>query len=112
MPAAMSWYRFDPARRRLILTLHIQPNARATAVAGRHGDALKLRIAAPAVDDKANAALIDFLHQWFKLPSSHIRIKRGARGRRKIVEIDNPGAGVETCLASMEPACPANSNDA
>lgn len=111
MTAATSWYRLDPAQRRLTLTLHIQPNARATAVAGRHGDALKIRIAAPVVDDKANAALIDFLHQWFKLPSSHIKIKRGARGRRKIVELDHPGARIETILARMESACPANSNN-
>ena len=108
----MSWYRFDPAQRRLTLTLHIQPNARATAVAGRHGDALKIRIAARAVDDKANAALIDFLHQWFKLPKTNIRIKHGQRGRRKIVELENPGAGTEARLVSMEPACPASSNNA
>lgn len=108
----MSWYRLDPALRRLTLTLHIQPNARTTAVAGLHGDALKLRIAAPAVDNKANAALIDFLHQWFKLPSSHIRINRGTRGRRKIVEIDCPAAGIETLLARLESACPANLNNA
>jgi uncharacterized protein (TIGR00251 family) len=111
MTAAPSWYRLDPAQRRLTLTLHIQPNARATAVAGRHGDALKIRIAAPAVDDKANAALIDFLHQWFKLPNANIKIKHGARGRRKIVELDLPGAGIQTLLARMESACPANSNN-
>ena len=107
----MTWYRFDPERRRLTLTLRIQPNARASAVAGRHGDALKLRIAAPAVEGQANAALIDFLHQWFKLPAKNIKIKHGARGRRKIVELDNPGAAIETLLARMEPACPARSNN-
>ena len=108
----MSWYRLDPAQRLLTLTLHIQPNARVTAVAGRYGDALKIRVAAPALENKANAALIDFLHQWFKLPPSHIRIKQGKRGRRKIVEIDCPAAGIETLLASMESACPAKSNNA
>lgn len=108
----MSWYRLDPTQRRLTLTLHIQPRARATAVAGIYGDALKIRVAAPAVDNKANAALIDFLHQWFKLPSSHFSIKQGMRGRRKIVEIDCPAAGIENLLARMEAACPANSNNA
>ncbi len=107
----MGWYRFDPAQRRLILILHIQPNARVTAVAGRHGDALKIKVAAPAVEDKANAALIDFLHRWFKLPAANIKIKHGARGRRKIVELSNPGPGVEIVLASREPACPANSSN-
>ena len=108
----MGWYRFDPVQRRLTPTLHIQPNARATALAGRHGAALKIRIAAPAVDDKANAALIDFLHQWFKLPVGNIKIKHGARGRRKIVELNHLGANIETLLARMELACPANSNNA
>ena len=106
------WYRLDPAQRRLTLTLYVQPNARTTAVAGKHADALKIRVAAPALDNKANAALIDFLHQWFKLPSSHIRISQGTRGRRKIVEIDWPAAGIETLLAKLESACPANSNNA
>lgn len=105
----MNWYRYDPRLHRLTLTLHIQPNARASATAGLHRDALKLRIAAPAVDDKANAALIDFLHQWFKLPAGRITIKHGRRGRRKIVELDNPAAGFEALLARL---CPANSHNA
>ena len=108
----MSWYHVDPGQRRVTLTLHIQPNARGNAVTGRHGDAIKLRIAAPAVDDKANAALLKFLHVWLELPLKHIRIKRGARGRRKIVEIDNPGAAVLTRLARIESACPIHSNTA
>lgn len=108
----MSWYRFDPARRRITLTLHIQPNARVSGVAGRHGDALKIRIHAPAVDDKANAELIDFLHQWFKLPIKYIRIKQGARGRRKIVELDDAGPAIVNLLARIDSTCPTNSNRA
>ena len=104
----MSWYQVDPGQRRVTLTLHVQPNARATAVAGRHGDAVKLKVAAPAVDDKANAAVVRFLHEWLKLPVRQIRIKRGARGRRKIVELENPGTTVLTLLASIETACPTN----
>lgn len=82
-----SWHRYDPARKRLVLTLHLQPNARASAVAGVHGDALKVRIAAPAVDNKANAALADFLSELLDVPKSAITIRRGATGRRKAVEI-------------------------
>ncbi len=81
-------------------------------MAGGYGDALKIRVAAPAVDNKANVALIDFLHQWFKLPCSHIKIKQGARGRRKIVELDSPAADIESLLARMESACQVNSNNA
>ena len=43
------------------LTLHVQPGARRTEVAGMYGDALKVRLAAPPVDGKANEALVRFL---------------------------------------------------
>lgn len=82
-----AWYRLNPAARRLTLTVHVQPNASASAIAGLHGDALKIRIAAPAADNKANAALIDFLHRLLKLPVSQFSIRRGAHGRRKVIEI-------------------------
>ncbi|MCE9640241.1 MAG: DUF167 domain-containing protein [Betaproteobacteria bacterium] len=108
----MSWYRYDPELRRVTLTLHIQPNARASAVAGRYGDALKVKVAAPAVDDKANFALIDFLHQWFKLPVRDIKIRQGARGRRKIVELNDAGPAIVAILASIDATCPTNSNNA
>lgn len=107
----MNWFRYDPARLRLTLTVYIQPNARTTEVVGFHGGALKLRVAAPAVENKANAALIDFLHQWFKLPASHIKIQHGARGRHKVVTIDHPDAALLDLLSRMEPACPAYSHN-
>jgi uncharacterized protein (TIGR00251 family) len=108
----VTWYRYDTALRRATLTLHIQPNARTTAVAGRYGDALKVKVAAPAVDDKANRELIDFLHQWFKLPARDIKIRQGARGRRKIVELNGAGPAIVVILASMDPICPTNLNNA
>ena len=103
-----SWWKYDPSHQKITLTVHVQPNARQTAVAGRHGDALKLRVAAPAVDDKANRALIDFLHQWFKLPTSLISIRQGNRGRRKVVEIADCDATTIKHLARLESSCPAN----
>ena len=89
----MTFFTLDAGGRRLTLTLHVQPNASRTRAVGFHGDALKMQIAAPAADNKANAELIDFLHRWFKVPKAQITIKRGAHSRRKIVEIDNPGPG-------------------
>jgi uncharacterized protein len=67
--------------------LHVQPNAKNSAFAGLHGDALKVRIAAPASENKANAALIDFLSGALAVAKSAIAIRHGATGRRKVVEI-------------------------
>ena len=102
------WWTTDPAVGKVTLTLYVQPNARHSAVAGRHGDALKIRIAAPALDDKANRALIDFLHQWFKLPLSQISIRQGSRGRRKIVELARCDLNTMNMLDRLEASCPAN----
>jgi uncharacterized protein (TIGR00251 family) len=105
---AGAWWRSDPAGGKVTLTLHVQPNAKRSAVAGRHGDALKIRVAAPALDDKANRALIDFLHQWFKLPFSQISIRQGSRGRRKIVELARCDPNTLNMLVRLEASCPAN----
>lgn len=96
-----AWHRFDPAARRLTLTVHVQPNASASGIAGLHGDALKIRIAAPAADNKANVALIDFLRRLLKLSASQISIRRGAHGRRKVIEIGGADASVLTRLKDI-----------
>ena len=82
-----TWLRYNAAARRLSLTLHAQPNAKVSGIAGLHGDALKVRVAAPAVDNKANAALVEFLSGTLGVPKSAITIRHGATGRRKVVEI-------------------------
>jgi uncharacterized protein (TIGR00251 family) len=81
------WIRYDAASRRISLTLHVQPGAKRSEIAGRHGDALKIRIAAPAVDNKANAALIAYLSETLEVPKSAIVIRHGATGRGKVIEI-------------------------
>ncbi|HZF27269.1 MAG TPA: DUF167 domain-containing protein [Steroidobacteraceae bacterium] len=82
-----AWFRHDSAAQRLTLALHVQPGAQNSGIAGTHGDALKIRIAAPAADNKANAALIEFLSETLSIPKAAITISHGATGRRKIVEI-------------------------
>lgn len=73
---------------RITLTLHIQPGAKKTEFAGRHGDALKIRLAAPPVDGKANEALIRFIADALKLPKSAVNLKSGLSSRRKVLEIN------------------------
>jgi uncharacterized protein (TIGR00251 family) len=72
----------------LILELHVQPGAARSEFAGKHGERIKVRIAAPAVDDKANAALIEFLAAHYGVPRRSVRIVSGLRSRRKRVAID------------------------
>jgi uncharacterized protein (TIGR00251 family) len=73
----------------LTLILHVQPGARKTEVAGPHGDALKIRLAAPPVDGKANAALTEFIAACLGLPKAAVRLAAGRSSRRKILEIDD-----------------------
>jgi len=82
-----TWFSYNAGRRRLTLNLHVQPGARRSAIVGLHGGALKIKVAAPAVDNKANAALTEFLSETLGIPKSAVAISRGAAGRRKVVEI-------------------------
>ena len=73
--------------RQVTLTLHIQPGAKKTEVAGVHGDALKIRLAAPPVDGKANAALIAFVADRLGIARSSVAVKSGQTSRRKVIEV-------------------------
>ena len=79
---------------------------------GRYADALTVKIAAPARDDKAYRELIDFLHQWFMLPLKNIKIRQGTRGRRKIVELNEAGPAVAALLAGTDAICQTSSSNA
>jgi len=80
------WYRLA-ADGRITLTLHIQPGAKKTAFAGLHGDALKIRLAAPPVDGKANDALVKFIAATLGLPKAAVCLKSGQTSRRKVLEV-------------------------
>jgi uncharacterized protein (TIGR00251 family) len=76
----------------ITLTIHAQPGAKRTEVAGVHGAALKIRLAAPAVEGRANDALIAFLAASFGVPRRNVTLVRGEAGRRKTVRIASPAA--------------------
>jgi len=80
------WWRLA-ADGRITLTLHIQPGAKKTEVAGLHGEALKIRLAAPPVDGKANEALIKFVAEALRLPKSAVSLKSGQSSRHKVLEL-------------------------
>jgi uncharacterized protein (TIGR00251 family) len=69
------------------LVVRVQPRASRDEVSGEWGGALKVRLQAPPVDDKANEALIKFLAHVLKIPKAAVRIHGGERSRTKRVEI-------------------------
>lgn len=69
------------------LTLHVQPGASRTALAGEHGDALKVRLAAPPVDGRANDCLLAFLAERLGVPRSALLLRSGHASRRKVVVV-------------------------
>ncbi len=77
------WYRKTPEG--WLLTLHIQPGAKKSEVVGLHGDALKVRIASPPVDGKANEALLAFIADQLGLPKRAVQLVRGDTSRAKTV---------------------------
>jgi uncharacterized protein (TIGR00251 family) len=84
-----SWYRRLPDGG-LLLCVHAQPGARRTEARGLHGDALKIRVAAPALEDRANEALAEFIAERLGLARRDVALVSGARSRAKRFEV--PGS--------------------
>ena len=67
--------------------VRVQPRASKDEIAGEMGGALKVRLQAPAVEDRANEAFVEFLAQLLKTPRTAVRILSGERSRTKRIEI-------------------------
>lgn len=74
----------------LLLFCHLQPNASKNEFSGLHGDRLKVRIKAPPIDGKANAALIEWLSEEFAVAKNQVQIEQGELGRQKNIRISAP----------------------
>jgi uncharacterized protein (TIGR00251 family) len=92
----MNWYRQGEGG--FFLSLHIQPGAKKNEVAGQYGSALKIRLTAPPVEGKANAALLDFVAKRLKRPKSAVCLKSGQTSRQKVVWVEDVE---ETALLQM-----------
>ena len=69
------------------MTLHVQPGAKRSEVSGLHGEALKIRLAAPPIEGRANEALLRFIADCFNVPLRNVELKQGAQSRHKRVEV-------------------------
>jgi uncharacterized protein (TIGR00251 family) len=78
------------------LRVQVQPRASRTEIGGPHGDALRIRLAAPPVDGAANDALVRFLADTLDRPRAAVRLTAGASSRRKTVDV----AGISLAQAA------------
>jgi uncharacterized protein (TIGR00251 family) len=70
------------------IKVHVQPRASRTEVTGMHGDSVRIRLAAPPVDNAANEALIAFVAETLGLPKRQVRVAAGTTSRQKQLDID------------------------
>ncbi|MFH1605577.1 MAG: DUF167 domain-containing protein [Pseudomonadota bacterium] len=82
----MSWYQIG--RDGVSLRIQAQPGAKCTEVAGLHGDCIKVRLASPPVDGKANECLVRFLAQRLGVRRDQVTITRGLSSRRKTILVE------------------------
>jgi uncharacterized protein (TIGR00251 family) len=71
-----------------VLRLRVVPNAKRSEVVGLHGEAIKIKIQAPAQEGKANAALLEFLAKKLDVPTRQVTLVAGEKSRDKIVAIE------------------------
>lgn len=93
------WPCLRPAGAVCVLDVSVSPNARRTAADGLHDGALRVRLAAPPVDGKANAQLLGWLADELGCPKRAVTLLRGDSSRRKQVQVDLPATAVAAWLA-------------
>ncbi len=71
-------------------SLRVHPRAKKNAITGTRGDSLKLCLTAPAMDSKANNAVIDFFAEVLRVPRTSITIAAGQASRNKVIKVMSP----------------------
>ena len=83
---------YSETDRGLTFTVRIVPRASRSEIAGEYNVAMRIRIAAPAVEGAANKELIRLLAKMFNLPQNAVAIVSGVASKSKIIRIDGAGA--------------------
>ena len=91
-----AWYRRNGDA--ITLTLHIQPGAKRSGIAGLHGEALKIRLAAPPVEGRANEALLKYIAELFGVPLRQVDLRQGNQSRHKVVVVTGSSVEPESLL--------------
>lgn len=71
----------------VLIRLHVQPKASKSRIVGLHDGCLKISVAAPPVEGKANKAVVKFLADILGVPVRDVNVKSGAQSRRKLVVV-------------------------
>jgi uncharacterized protein (TIGR00251 family) len=72
---------------RALIEAFVQPRAAKDALVGVHGRALKLKVTAPAIDDRANRAVEKLVSEWLGVPRSQVSVIAGRAGRNKRIAV-------------------------
>lgn len=94
-----TWFRIHDEV--LTVTLHVQPGAKRTEIVGLHGDALKIKLAAPPVEGKANEALLRFIADQFAVPLRNVELKQGGQSRHKVIAISGSTIDPQSLLPAQ-----------
>ena len=94
-----SWLRADGDRS--VVLVAVQPGAKTSELVGLHDGALRIRIAAPALDGRGNAALCTWLAETLSLARRDVSILRGEKSRRKQVVVFLPADSVVAILGPL-----------
>ena len=86
---------------RTVLLVALQPGASRSGLAGLHDGALRLRVSAPPLQGRANAAMCDWLAQQLHCARTRVRVLRGDTSRRKQVEVQLPPQQVRAALEAL-----------
>jgi len=92
------WYRRDGEN--ITLTLHVQPGAKRSEIAGLHGEALKIRLAAPPIEGRANEALLKFIAKLFEVPLRQVELKKGEQSRHKVILVQRSRVEPDSIVAA------------
>jgi uncharacterized protein len=93
------WYRRNGET--ITLTLHVQPGAKRSEIAGLHGGALKIKLAAAPVEGRANDALLKFIAELFAVPLRNAELKQGGQSRHKVVAVTGSDVQPESLLTAQ-----------
>ena len=92
------WYRRDGES--ITLTLHVQPGAKCSEIAGLYGDALKIRLAAPPTEGRANEALLKYIAKLFDVPLRQVELKSGEQSRHKVILVQRSRIEPDSIVAA------------